>query len=107
VAVATAAVTSGQANATAAAAAAVCARPVTVFVPGGENDGDRGSGTIYMAPNQTLEDAIAQEMEVGAAWNQARLRRIRAGDLLQPMCPTPLWHVHQQNAEGCWTITGH
>ena len=81
----------GEANAadSAAAAAELCVRPVTILV----SDGDElaGGTTVNMAVNQSLEDALVQEMETGSQWTQKRLRHLRAGRPLQPMCPTPLW----------------
>jgi hypothetical protein len=86
----------------AAAAADVCARPITVVVPDDDDDDSDGlSGssdradarllTVNMAANQTLEDLVAQTMAHGSAAAQARLWRLRAGRPVQPMCATPLW----------------
>ena len=70
----------------------MCVRPITVLVPDGSAT-DGGKVTVNMALNQSLEDALVQEMEAGTAWGRRRLRSVRAGRALQAMCPTPLWCV--------------
>ena len=65
-----------------------CGRPLTVLLA---DDSPDGAATVNLAPNQTLEDVVAAEMDVGTALSRQHLRQLRAGRSRAPMCLTSHW----------------